>query len=295
VLLPEASVYTRAFIAATLCATSVGITARVLKDLGRMQSTEARLILGAAVLDDVLGLIVLAVVAGSISAAAAGETMAFSSVAWIALKALIFLAGALWIGVRIAPSLFKGASKLRSPGALLATGLAFCFALAWVSAQFGLAPIVGAFAAGLILEEVHYRDFLDRGENGLEHLVHPIAGFLAPVFFVQMGMLTDLGQLADLRVAGLGLALTAAGILGKAIAGYSISTGVDPVDRFAVGLGMIPRGEVGLIFANVGLGLSLFGRPVIDARTYAAIVMMVILTTLVTPPALKWRFGPRPG
>lgn len=293
VLIPDASVYTKAFIGATLCATSVGITARVLKDLGRDQSKEARLILGAAVLDDVLGLIILAVVAGAIGAANTGEAMAVSSIAMIALKAVAFLVGALWIGVRVTPRMFELASKLRSRGALLATGLAFCFLLSWLSSLFGLAPIIGAFAAGLILEEVHYKDFVQRGEHGLEHLVHPIAGFLAPVFFVQMGMLTDLTRLFDVRVAILGLGLTIAGVVGKAVSGYAISRR-EPVDRLTVGLGMAPRGEVGLIFANLGLGVSVAGRPVVDANTYSAIVMMVILTTLMTPPALKWRFGSRP-
>ena len=296
VLLPEASIHTVAFIGATLCATSVGITARVLKDLGRSQSPEARLILGAAVLDDVLGLIVLAVVAGAISAAATGEPLALSSVALITFKALAFLAIALWSGVRLAPGLFSLASKLQSRGALLATGLAFCFLLSWLASRFGLAPIIGAFAAGLILEEVHYRDFVQRGEHGLEHLVHPIAGFLAPVFFVQMGMLTDVGRLLDPQVAILGLGLTAAGVVGKVVAGFAVSrAAIPPVDRLAVGLGMAPRGEVGLIFANVGLGLSIAGQPILDPRLYSAIVMMVILTTLFTPPALKWRFGSRPS
>ena len=295
VLLKDASIYTKAFIGATLCATSVGITARVLKDLGRSQTTEARLILGAAVLDDVIGLIVLAVVSGAIAAAAAGATLALSSVGLIALKALTFLAGARWIGIRIAPPLFRGASRLRGPGALLATGLGFCFALSWLAAMFGLAPIVGAFAAGLVVEEVHTRDFIARGEPGLEHLIRPITAFLAPVFFVQMGMLTDVTQLFDGRVAALGLALTAVGIVGKVVAGFAVGRTAEPVDRFAVGIGMVPRGEVGLIFANVGLGLAVAGQAVLDAPTYAAIVMMVILTTLVTPPALKWRFGSLPS
>lgn len=290
VLLPESSVHTRAFIAATLCATSVGITARVLRDLGRHQSNEARLILGAAVLDDVLGLIVLAVVAGAISAATTGEPMAASSIALIAAKALLFLGAALVGGVRAAPWLFHAAARLRSAGALLATGLSFCFLLAWLSAWFGLAPIIGAFAAGLILEETHFREFVGRGEKSLEHLVHPIAGFLAPVFFVQMGMLTDLSRLLDARVALLGVALSVAGIAGKVAAGYAISKR-EGVDRLAVGIGMAPRGEVGLIFANVGLGLSVAGTPVLDEGAYSAIVLMVILTTLATPPALKARFG----
>jgi len=293
-LTPETSPYSQAFVGATLCATSVGITARVLKDLDRGQTREARIILGAAVIDDVLGLIVLAVVAGSIAAAAAGQTLAVGSIGWIAFKAFAFLATALFIGVRVSPALFRTASRLRGAGALLATGLFFCFSLSWLAAQVGLAPIVGAFAAGLILEDVHSEPFVSRGERGLEHLVHPIAGFLAPVFFVQMGMMTDIGALLDMRVALLGVALTIAGVVGKVAAGFVLTRRDGPVDRLAVGFGMIPRGEVGLIFANVGLGLKLAGEAVIDARTYAAIVMMVILTTLITPPLLKSRFTTAP-
>lgn len=293
VLMPDASVYVHAFIAASLCATSVGITARVLKDLDRSQTIEARLILGAAVLDDVLGLMVLAVVGGAIAAASNGQTLGIGSIVIIAAKAILFLGGSIWIGSRLAPVLFKTAARLRSAGALLACGLAFCFAFSALAAAMGLASIVGAFAAGLLLEEAHFFEFLSRGEPNLNTQVHPIAGFLAPVFFVHMGMLTDIGQLFDKEVAILGLALTLAGIAGKAISGLAVPNSVGPVDRVAVGLGMVPRGEVGLVFANVGLGLHIGGVAVVDSRTYAAIVMMVILTTLVTPPALKWRFGQR--
>lgn len=293
VMMPDASWYTRAFVGAALCATSVGITARVLKDLDRAGSPEARLILGAAVLDDVLGLVILAVVAGAIAAAASGQALAWSALSWIALKAFLFLGGSLWAGVKVAPFLFGAAARLRSQGALLATGLVLCFLLSWLSARFGLAPIVGAFAAGLILEDIHYRDFTDRGEHGLTHLVHPLVGFLAPVFFVQMGMLTDIGRLLDVRVAILGLGLTVAGILGKVVSGYAAPRGLGAVDRLAVGLGMVPRGEVGLIFANIGLGLSIDGKAIVEPQTYSAIVMMVILTTLFAPAALKWRFEGR--
>lgn len=293
VMMPDASWYTRAFVGAALCATSVGITARVLKDLDRAGSPEARLILGAAVLDDVLGLVILAVVAGAIAAAASGQPLAWSALSWIALKAFLFLGGSLWAGVKVAPFLFGAAARLRSQGALLATGLVLCFLLSWLSARFGLAPIVGAFAAGLILEDIHYRDFTDRGEHGLTHLVHPLVGFLAPVFFVQMGMLTDIGRLLDVRVAILGLGLTVAGILGKVVSGYAAPRGIGAVDRLAVGLGMVPRGEVGLIFANIGLGLSVGGKAIVEPQTYSAIVMMVILTTLFAPAALKWRFEGR--
>jgi len=285
-LLPGQSVYVHAFLGATLCATSVGITARVLKDLGRLQTPEARIILGAAVLDDVMGLVVLAVVTGLIGAADRGASFGFASVAVIVLKAAAFLAFSLFLGVKLSPKLFHVASKLQARGVLLSLGLAVCFLLSWVADLVGLAPIVGAFAAGLILEDVHYRSFVDRGEHPLEDLVQPIVGFLAPIFFVLMGIRTDLRAFASPGVLGLSAALVLAAILGK----QACSLGVwgRGLDRLTIGLGMIPRGEVGLIFANIGVGLTLGGKPVIDRGTFSAVVVMVIVTTLVTPIALKF-------
>jgi Kef-type K+ transport system membrane component KefB len=284
-LLPGHSVYAHAFLGATLCATSVGITARVLKDLGRLQTQEARIILGAAVLDDVMGLVVLAVVTGMIGAADRGGSFSFASVAVIVVKATVFLIVSLFLGVRLSPKLFHVASRLHARGVLLALGLALCFLFSWLSSVVGLAPIVGAFAAGLVLEDVHYREFVDRGEHPLEELIRPISGFLAPIFFVLMGVRTDLRSFAGPGVLGLAGALILAAILGK----QACSLGVwgRGVDRLTVGLGMIPRGEVGLIFANIGVGLTLGGAPVIDRGTFSAVVVMVIVTTLVTPIALK--------
>ena len=284
-LLPGQSVYVHAFLGATLCATSVGITARVLKDLGRLQTREARIVLGAAVLDDVMGLVVLAVVTGMIGAADRGSSFSFASVAGIILKAAAFLAVSLFLGVRLSPKLFHLASKLHARGVLLALGLAVCFLLSWIANLVGLAPIVGAFAAGLILEDVHDRYFVDRGEHPLADLIQPISGFLAPIFFVLMGLRTDLRSFATPGVLGLSAALIIAAVLGK----QACSLGVwgRGVDRLTVGLGMIPRGEVGLIFANIGAGLTLGGEPVIDRGTFSAVVVMVIVTTLVTPIALK--------
>ena len=285
-LLPGQSVYVHAFLGATLCATSVGITARVLKDLGRLQTPEARIILGAAVLDDVMGLVVLAVVTGLIGAADRGASFGFVSVAVIILKAAAFLALSLFLGVKLSPKLFHLASKLHARGVLLALGLAVCFLFSWVANLVGLAPIVGAFAAGLILEDVHYRDFVDRGEHPLEDLIQPISGFLAPIFFVLMGIRTDLRAFASPGVIGLAAALILAAILGKQACSFGVwGRGID---RLTVGLGMIPRGEVGLIFANIGVGLTLGGEPVIDRGTFSAVVVMVIVTTLVTPIALKF-------
>ena len=162
----------------------------------------------------------------------------------------------------------------------------------WLSGRIGLAPIVGAFAAGLILEDVHYTGFIERGEHGLEALIHPISSFLVPVFFVVMGMRTDLRSFTQSGVLGLAAALTLVAILGK----QACSLGVlgKGVDRLSVGLGMIPRGEVGLIFVNIGLTLSVRGEPVISHATFSAVVVMVIVTTMVTPPVLKWSLGRRP-
>jgi Kef-type K+ transport system membrane component KefB len=205
------------------------------------------------------------------------------------LKAIVFLVGSLVVGAAVSPRLFSFASKLRSRDTLLAFGLALCFLLSWLANRIELAPIVGAFAAGLILEPVHYRDFVGRGEPSLEEMIHPISSFLVPVFFVLMGMHTDVKSFGQPGVLGLALALTVAAVLGK----QACSLGVvgRGADRWTVGLGMIPRGEVGLIFANIGLGLVVGGERIVDSATFSAIVVMVIVTTVVTPPALKWSLG----
>jgi Kef-type K+ transport system membrane component KefB len=288
-LMPEHSIYLHVFIGATLCATSVGITARVFKDLGRSQSAESRVILGAAVIDDVLGLVILSAVTGLIAAADNGSAFTYGMVLWPLAKAIVFLAAALTLGVVLSPRLFALGLRFRSPGVLLAFGLAFCFFLSWLANVIELAPIVGAFAAGLILEQVHYRGYVDRGEQPLEVLMSPIASFLVPVFFVLMGMRTDLRSFAQPGVLPLALALTVAAIVGKQLCSFGVVG--KGVDRLTVGLGMIPRGEVGLIFANIGLGLAVSGEHIVDSATFSAIVFMVIVTTVVTPPALKWRLA----
>ena len=285
-LLPEHSAYVHAFLGATLTATSVGITARVLTDLRKSQSKEARIILGAAVIDDVLGLLILAVVAGVINAANTGGALSYVDIGIILLKAAVFLVGALALGAKLSPPLFKVASKLETQGVLLAVGLGFCFFLSWLANAIGLAPIVGAFAAGLILENVHYRTFTERGEHSLEHLIEPIAALLVPVFFVLMGLRTDLRAFAAPGVLGLAAALTVAAIIGKQLCSFGVIE--KGIDRLSVGLGMIPRGEVGLIFANLGLTLMVAGERIIDQNVFSAVVVMVIVTTMITPPVLKW-------
>jgi Kef-type K+ transport system membrane component KefB len=290
-LLPGAGFITNAFIGATLSATSVGITARVMQDLGAGQSNEARTILGAAVIDDVLGLLLLSVVSGMAVAAAAGTGIAAGTILHTIGESLLFLVGSLLLGIWLAPHFFRLASRLKGGGVLLAGGLVLCFVLSWAADAVGLAAIVGAFAAGLVLEELHYRDFTDRGERGLEALVAPIVGFLSPVFFVVMGMRTDLHAFAQPGTIGLAVALTLAAILGKQACAFGVLGGA--TDRLTVGLGMIPRGEVGLIFASIGQQLVVGGVPLVSRETFAALVVMVIVTTLVTPPLLAWRIRSR--
>ncbi len=288
VLEPERTAYAHAFLGATLTATSVGITARVFQDLERSRSVEARVILGAAVIDDVLGLVILAIVSGVIVAADQGQPPSFVDIGLVLAKAVLFLFGALVLGLHLSPRLFRLVAALRVRGVLLATALAFCFVLAYLASVIGLAPIVGAYAAGLVLEDVHFRHFAT-GRESLHQLVRPLSSFLAPVFFVLTGMRVELDALGRTEVLGLGAALTLAAVVGKLVAGFGAIG--SRLDRLSVGIGMVPRGEVGLIFANIGLGLAVAAERVVDEALYAAVVMMVLVTTMITPPALKWSLG----
>jgi Kef-type K+ transport system membrane component KefB len=274
-----------AFLGAMLAATSVGITARVLKDADALRTRFARIILGAAVIDDVLGLLVLAVVSGIITAASTGESLGAGAILTIVAKAFAFLVGALVVGSLLSPRLFRTALALRSTGVVQALSLSFCFALSYLALQAGLAPIVGAFAAGLVLEEVHFEDHVKRGDRPLHESLEPLIALLVPVFFVRMGMLVDVRSFLSPSVLGFAVLLTLAAIAGKLACGLVVPR---DMSRLTVGLGMMPRGEVGLIFAGIGAQLVLEGRPVVDAGTYAAAVFMVVATTMATPPLLLW-------
>ena len=293
---PEEATLGHIFIGATLCATSVGITARVFKDLGKLTTREARIILGAAVIDDILGLLILAVVGGAIRAAGTGATLAMMDIALIALKSLLFLVLAIAVGHLLMPRLLRGAGRFESRGVLLTLAISFCLVLAWAASKVGLAPIVGAFAAGLILDEVHYKPRDGRVERGLGDLLQPVSTVLVPIFFVLMGLKVDLRLFGQVDILGFALVLTVAAIIGKQICSLGVIE--RGVDRLTVGLGMIPRGEVGLIFAGIGASLMLptmTGElaPVINSATFGAVVIMVIITTLVTPFVLKWSLGRR--
>ncbi len=300
VLMPGLSDVTYLFLGAALTATSVGITARVFKDLGKLQTKEAQTILGAAVIDDVLGLIILAVV----SAIATVGVVSGLEVAIIILKAILFLGGSIVIGQKLAPVFSEFFSKIHTGVAMKFTlAISLCLIFAYLAYLIGLAPIIGAFAIGLILDAVHFKFFknpqivddirsavkgkqsdnvekiLDKhSEKHVEDLIEPLSNFVVPLFFVLTGMNVDLTALMDLDVLILAVAISLVAILGKVVAGIAAAKGCN---KWLVGMGMVPRGEVGLIFASIGRGLG-----VLNAEQFSVVVVMVILTTLVAPPLL---------
>ena len=293
-LMPNSSWLTHLFVGGTLTATSVGITARVLKDLGRAGTKEARIILGAAVADDVIGLVVLAVVSGLVTAAAGQQSsIHWTEILWIVAKATLFLTLAVIVGRFWSQRVFTYAARLQVQGVLLGLCIAFCFVLAGIAAIVGLAPIVGAFAAGVVLEEVHYRPFLERGERRVQELLFPITTLAVPVFFVLMGFRVDLRSFASPPVLGFAALITLVAIVGKQVCGLGVLE--RGVDRLVIGVGMIPRGEVGLIFAGLGSTLVVAGAPVLSQTVFSALVLMVMMSTFLTPPLLKLAFERKPA
>lgn len=301
-LLPGLTQNAYLFLGATLTATSVGITARVFKDLGKLNIREAQIILGAAVIDDVLGLIILAVV----SALATLGAVSIGAISWIVAKAILFLVGAIVIGQFSAPQIGKFFSKIHTGVAMKFTiAVSFGLTFAWAAGAIGLAPIIGAFAAGLVLDPVHFRFFMNHrvidevsaaveqadpvtkekvgriiehhGHRHIEDLLDPIGHFLIPIFFVVTGMATNLKVLFDVKILLVALGITVAAFAGKYVSGFFAGR----VNKSLVGFGMVPRGEVGLIFATIGLSLG-----VVSEEVFSVIVIMVILTTLLTPPIL---------
>lgn len=292
------------FLGAALTATSVGITARVFQDLNKLKTVEAQIILGAAVIDDVLGLIILAVVSAIVTIGG----VSFGGVAWICAKAILFLIGAIVVGQFLAKSLGKFFSKINTGiGMKFTLAISFCLVFAFLAQKIGLAPIVGAFAAGLILDPVHFKYFKKpkivedietqlkdvkpevcekineatrNFENKhIEDIIQQVGYFLVPIFFVMTGMAVKLETLFNGKVLMVALAVTTVAFIGKYLTGFVAGK----VNRNIVGFGMVPRGEVGLIFASIGKALG-----VVSDEIYSVIVIMVILTTLLTPPILTF-------
>lgn len=301
-LLPGLSTNAYIFLGATLTATSVGITARVFRDLGKLQLPEAQIVLGAAVIDDVMGLIVLAVVTAMVTVGA----VSVGVIGWITAKAILFLVGSILVGQLLAPVLCKLFSKIhKGTGMKFTLAVSFALLFAYLADLIGLAPIVGAFAAGLVLDPVYFNFFNDpemvndmkkvaEEANGavkekilnsikhhshkhVEDIIEPLSYFLVPIFFVYTGMQVKLETMFNLPVLMVALGITIAAFIGKLVAGLVAGK----VNKWLVGFGMVPRGEVGLIFAAIGKGLG-----VVSDEVFSVIVIMVILTTLLTPPIL---------
>ena len=237
--IPDASILAHIFIGTTLCATSVGITARVLKEMGKLQAKESQIILGAAVIDDVLGLLVLAVVTSLIDSKNKGESFDVMSLMETIIIAVGFLVLAAFLGRLLAPRCFRLASMLRSNGILLSTSLALCFGFSVLASMAGLAPIIGAFAAGLILDPVSYREIADKEKvHRIEDLIKPLGLLLIPLFFVMMGLKVDVSQFLSWNVMFFAVALSIAAFIGKQVCSFGVLE--KELDKITVGIGNGP-------------------------------------------------------
>jgi Kef-type K+ transport system membrane component KefB len=267
------------FLGAALTATSVGITARVLSDLGHLQDPESQVVLGAAVVDDIIGLVLLTVV----STLAGGGTLTALGIVRIVLVAFGFVILAIVIGSKLAPMLIRAIDRIEMNRGLFFAALVFAFLLAYLADIAGSAVIIGAFAAGLVLART------DPGKD-IEREVHEVAQFFVPIFFVVVGAAVDLRSINPVdpqarRYLLIGLALTVIGIAGKVAAGF---VAFGKLRKIVIGVGMVPRGEVGLIFAAIGLSSG-----VLDAGLYSAVALMVMVTTFVAPPLLRKLLVPK--
>jgi len=269
---------------ATLTATSVGITARVLSDMNRLQSGEAKIILGAAVIDDILGLIILGVVTGLIesSESGVGGGVSAASVGIIFLKAFGFLIVAIVIGNLTSKRLFNLVEKMRVRGVLLLSALSFAFIFSYLASLVGLAPIVGAFAAGLVLANTHQF-------KSIEERIKPVSDVFTPIFFIMVGAAVDVAVFnpfvkENIPILLIALILFIVAVVGKFVSGFAVFQ--KGIRKSVIGVGMIPRGEVGLIFAQVGLTYGIF-----TSELFSAVTVMVMLTTFIAPPLLKKMFA----
>ncbi|MAG91362.1 hypothetical protein CMO83_01670 [Candidatus Woesearchaeota archaeon] len=258
------------FIGATLTATSIGITMRIFAEKKKIDSNEGKIILGAAVIDDIIGLIILSVLVGIVEF---GKVSLFN-IGKISLFSIIFLAGSIFIGIKFAPFLLKVTKKLNIKRTYAITAIIFAFGLAYIANRIGLATIVGAFAAGLILETREDKDHI-------REKIKPLADVFVPIFFVHAGMLMDVRTLFDVKIIAPIAILFVIAIIGKIVSGWA-AIGVK-AKKLVIGLGMMPRGEVGIIFATVGLTSG-----VIDSGLYALLIVVIMLTTFIAPPLLSW-------
>lgn len=290
-LLPEAPLLAHIFIGATLSATSVGITARVLKDLDASATREGRIILGAAIVDDVLGLIILAVVAGAGGDAGGAPAPSWTRIVMIVVTATAFLGLTAVIGHFLGHRIVELAHAQGRGEMLLVVGLGLCFVMSYAAERVGLAAIIGAFAAGVLLDPHGRGARAATHEHVLRELIHPIGALFAPLFFVLIGARLNLGAIVAPDVATLAVVLSVVAILTKLVCGLVVPGGIN---RLGIGFGMVPRGEVGLIFASIGAGMVVAGQPLLPVPVFSALVAMVLVTTLVAPIGLRWALRRKP-
>lgn len=279
-LMPDSSFQADLFIAATLSATSIGITARVLKEMNKLRTREARTILGAAMLDDILGLIILAVV----SSIVIGGVVDMMMVVRIIIYSMLFFICSLMLGPIILRKTVHFFRFLEPWETKLFISFLFVMTLSWLASFVQLAAIIGAFAAGVILHDDYFKSEDDsKGQNrSIQNLVAPLEAVLAPMFFMVIGIQVKLETFANWNVIILSSGLIAAAIIGKLVSGLGANR---KDDRLLIGIGMLPRGEVGLVFASIGRTLG-----VISDELFSAIVLMVLVTTFIAPPLLKARY-----
>ena len=288
--------YVHLFVGATLAATSVGITARVLKDLGRVESAESKLVLGAAVVDDVLGLVILAFMLGVVrSVDEAGEAeFALVPILLIGIKAVGFLAGSILMSRTIVMPVVALVEHARSQSVGRVLAVAYCFVMAALAELVGLANIVGAFAAGLVVDRALTQHFGGKEPvHRIENAVAPISAIFVPVFFVYMGLRVEVSLFFFPAVLVFAALLSVTAVVSKMVCAVGVLD--KRLNRWAVAASMIPRGEVGLIFAGVGSSAMVSGTPLFSAETFSAIVAMVMVTTLVAPPMIAKAFRKRSG
>ncbi|MDR3567044.1 MAG: cation:proton antiporter [Syntrophobacteraceae bacterium] len=275
---PSAGLMPPLFVGAALCASSIGITARIFKDLQRVGTKEAHIVLGAAVLDDILGLLALSVASG----VAVYGGLRPGDISLILLKTALFLGAVVVFGSRFVDMAVRFLAKIGPGNIKLLFPFVLLMLLSWLASRIGLAAIIGAFTAGVLIKEESFAGIgagLDP-EQSVVSILASIEGILAPIFFVLIGLQVDLVTFLNIKVVFIGLLLTGAASAGKLAS--SLGAPRDS-DRLTVGIGMLPRVEVPLIVASMGKALG-----VLNDDLYSVIVMVVVLTVVLTPPLLKW-------
>lgn len=273
-LWPDLMPLTKIFLAASFAATSISIGAKVFQELNYINSKEAQMVLGASIIDDILGLIIF----GLVASLAHKQSSNFIELGFNAATSIAILAFAFLLAFFFAKHGIKNLSVFKIPGIKLVSVLMICFTGAYLAGLLGLAPIVGAFAAGLILEEVYFQDF--ETKTSVEDLIKPISLFLTPIFFVLSGVDVDLTVFADFEILFKALVLALIAILTKVICGFVV--GENSRKSMIIGLAMAARGEVALIFASMGKAFGL-----IDDKIFAITIFVIMLTNLVPTIWLK--------